>query len=64
MISDIADSELDQPSVTECLERLDDVVFDALRGSPAAIAQLELLWPSAVESLGYDVLAESPIMIL
>jgi hypothetical protein len=49
----------DQWSVTECLEQLDDVVFDALRGSPAALAHLELLWPSAIGSLGYDVLAES-----
>lgn len=60
MIADFAVLEAnDQQSVTECLEQLDDVVFDALRGSPAALAQLELLWPSVVGSLGHDMLAES-----
>lgn len=60
MLTDSAILDADDPlTVTECLEQLDDVVFEALRGSPAALAQLELLWPSAVGSLGYDVLAES-----
>lgn len=57
-VSAVSDVD-DQWAVTECLEQLDDLVFDALKGSPAALAQLELLWPSAVGSLGYDVLAES-----
>jgi hypothetical protein len=45
--------------VLEKLELLDDLVFGAIDGNAAALAQLQTLWPSLHEELGDPLLAES-----
>jgi hypothetical protein len=55
--SEIIDGE--SPEVVERLETLDDVVFDAIQGKPAALASLEKLWPAVKRELGDSLLAES-----
>ena len=49
----------ESPDVIEKLERLDDVVYDAIGGHPAALQRLEALWPQTLAELGDDLVAES-----
>ncbi len=46
-------------AVLEQLEHLDDVVFNAIAGSPAAMEELRTLWPRLLADLGEELLAES-----
>ncbi len=41
------------------LEQLDDVVFEAIAGKPAALDQLRQLWPAVMAELGRDLIEES-----
>jgi len=49
----------DSPEVLEELERLDDVVFEAISGSTACLEELETLWPRVRDELGDELVAES-----
>jgi hypothetical protein len=49
----------DVPEVREILESLDDAIFGALGGCGAALERARRLWPSVVESLGWDMVEES-----
>ncbi|MBN2581172.1 MAG: hypothetical protein JXB10_19480 [Pirellulales bacterium] len=51
--------EADTPEVQEKLERLDDLVFDAIQGQTAALDQLQAYWPAVKTELGDALLAES-----
>jgi hypothetical protein len=49
-----------QPAeVLEVLERIDDLVFAAISGDPAALAELQVLWPCATSELPPDVVEQS-----
>jgi len=52
-------SDAESPEVVEKLEQLDDVVYDAIGGQPAAIEELHTLWPQILAELGEDLVAES-----
>jgi hypothetical protein len=41
------------------LEQLDDVVFEAIDGDPAALAELRRVWPEALRELGAERVDES-----
>jgi len=41
------------------LERLDDVVYDAIGGRTGAVEELETLWPKVLAELGDEMVAES-----
>jgi hypothetical protein len=47
------------PEVQEKLERLDDVVYEAIDGQATALEQLEKLWPEVLAELGDELVAES-----
>ncbi len=47
------------PEVTEKLEELDDVVYDALSGKETALEQVQTLWPEVLGELGDELVAES-----
>ncbi|MDZ7616431.1 MAG: hypothetical protein U1E05_05460 [Patescibacteria group bacterium] len=49
----------ESPQVLERLERLDDLVFDAINGQTASVAELREYWSQVVSELGEDLLAES-----
>lgn len=49
----------DNPQVLEKLERLDDVVFEAISGNAEAAEQLKTLWPAVLSELGERLVAES-----
>jgi hypothetical protein len=49
----------DAREVLEKLEALDDVVFDAIDGSAAALERLKLLWPATLATLGEPLAADS-----
>lgn len=49
----------DSKEVVERLEHLDDLVFEAMDGKPAALESLRRAWPRVREDLGDDLLAES-----
>jgi hypothetical protein len=49
----------DSPAVLEKLERLDDVVYEALNGDQTAAEALQTLWPSVLAELGEHQVAES-----
>jgi len=49
----------DASKILEKLERLDDLVFDAIRGQTAALEQLLVYWPALKIELGDELLAES-----
>jgi len=51
--------DADSPEVVARLETLDDVVFDAIQGKAAALADLHALWPALKSELGEPLLAES-----
>ena len=41
------------------MEHLDDVVFDAISGKEASLAELKTLWSQVCDSLGDELLADS-----
>lgn len=43
----------------ESLERLDDLVFEAIAGKPGAFAELKQFWPQVLAELGPELLHES-----
>ena len=47
------------PSVLEKLERLDDLVFEAISGSGPSLEELKWFWPRVRSELGDPLLAES-----
>jgi hypothetical protein len=47
------------PAVLEKLERLDDLVFDAISGNCSSLEELKLFWPRVRHDLGDPLLAES-----
>ncbi len=51
--------EANSPEVVEKLERLDDVVYEAIGGRPGALGELETLWPSVLAELGGELVFES-----
>lgn len=51
--------DADSPEVLAQLESLDDAVFEAVKGSPAAMAEFRSLWPELKSRLGDALLAES-----
>lgn len=51
--------DVDGPQVLERLEKLDDVVFDAIAGDERALEEMSCLWPQLVAELGPDKLEES-----
>jgi len=53
------DLDSHQPEVLEKLERLDDLVYEAISGKSGALGQLQAAWPEIFGDLGADLLAES-----
>ncbi|MDY0169264.1 MAG: hypothetical protein RBS80_22160 [Thermoguttaceae bacterium] len=51
--------EADSPEVLERLERLDDLVYEAMSGTSAAMESLRAYWPEVAAELGEELLAES-----
>jgi hypothetical protein len=51
--------EVDSPEVLAHLEKLDDVVFDAMAGDARALEEMSRLWPQLISKLGPDKLEES-----
>jgi hypothetical protein len=51
--------DVNAPHVLECLEKLDDMVFDAIAGDARALDEMSRLWPQLVAELGPDKLEES-----
>ena len=49
----------DAQDLLEDLERLDDVVFDAMTGDARAIEELSRMWPQLLAKLGAEKLDES-----
>jgi len=47
------------PEVITVLERLDDLVFDAIGGNRPAWEQLQVVWAETLRRLGPEVVAES-----
>jgi len=47
------------PAVLEKLERLDDLVFDAISGNASSLEELKSFWPRVRDELGDPLLAES-----
>jgi hypothetical protein len=45
--------------VRELLEELDDAMFEAIPGNPAALKTAALLWRRAVDELGWELVEES-----
>jgi len=45
--------------VLQELERLDDIVYEAINGQEAALIEVKTLWPKILEQLGDELLAES-----
>ena len=56
----LADKLAGQPAeVLELLERIDDLVFDAISGDHQALAELEVLWPLATTQLDETLVEQS-----
>jgi hypothetical protein len=51
--------EVENPAILERLEKLDDVVFDAISGDGRALDEMSRLWPQLVAELGPEKLEES-----
>ncbi|MFW5693065.1 MAG: hypothetical protein ACOCWL_02515 [Thermoguttaceae bacterium] len=49
----------DAPEVLERLERLDDLVYEAMAGESTAMESLREYWPAVAEELGEELLSES-----
>jgi len=52
------------PGSVSQLEELDDVVFEAIAGKPAAFARLQVLWPQMLAQLGPQHIEESKAQYL
>jgi hypothetical protein len=52
------------PSALAQLEELDDIVFEAIAGKPAAYARLQVLWPQLLAQLGPEHIEESKAQYL
>jgi hypothetical protein len=53
------DLDPNSPEVLRELERLDDLVFEAVSGNQASLDELKVLWPKVRSELGDAILAES-----
>ena len=51
--------ETETPGVLEELEKLDDVVYDAITGKTEALTRLTSLWPEVLDRLGCDLVEPS-----
>lgn len=51
--------EVDSQEILDHLERLDDLVFDAMSGDERALEEMSRLWPQLLAKLGPDRLDES-----
>ena len=49
----------DSPEVVKKLERLDDIVYQAMAGSLDSVAELRAFWPRLRDELGVEMIAES-----
>jgi len=49
----------DSPEVVDMLERLDDLVYEAMAGSVDASEELRAWWPEVLETLGETLIGES-----
>lgn len=47
------------PQVVACLETLDDLVYDAIKGNESALARLRTAWPQVKADLGDKLLSQS-----
>jgi len=54
-----AQLEAESPEVLAMLEKLDDLVYDAIAGKAASMEQLKLFWPQVRRELGEPMFAES-----
>jgi hypothetical protein len=52
----------DEPAVTDTLETLDDLVFEAIEGKREALARLRKAWPQALAALGAEAVEESRLL--
>ena len=52
-------SESYKPEVLEKLERLDDLVYEAISGQTMSLEKLRDVWPQLIDELGENTLAES-----
>ncbi|MEX2187352.1 MAG: hypothetical protein WD875_11175 [Pirellulales bacterium] len=52
----------DDPRVTETLETLDDLVFEAIEGKREALAKLRKAWPMSLATLGAEAIEESRLL--
>jgi hypothetical protein len=55
----VADSQDNSQELLDELERLDDIVFDAMTGDTRAIEELSRMWPQLLAKLGAEKLDES-----
>jgi hypothetical protein len=59
-VEDLAKTLATQPpEVLELLERVDDLVFAAIRGDERALTELDVLWSIAVDELDEDLIEQS-----
>jgi hypothetical protein len=58
-ISPSKDLDPSEPEMLEKLERLDDLVFDALSGDRASLEELKVFWPKVRNELNGPLVAES-----
>ncbi len=49
----------EDPEVLASLEALDDLVYDAIKGSVSSLTELQQAWPRVKTELGYDLLGQS-----
>jgi hypothetical protein len=49
----------ESPQVHALLEKLDDVIFNAVSGNTESLAEAQLLWPRVVAELGWQLVEES-----
>ncbi len=51
--------DVETDSVRALLERLDDVIYSAIRGDAKALEQVRELWPRVVVEIGWEKVEES-----
>ena len=51
--------DIDSPELLDRLEKLDDVVFDAISGDARALDEMGRLWPKLMDEVGPEKLEES-----
>lgn len=52
----------DDPRITDTLETLDDLVFEAIEGKRESLAKLRKAWPAALATLGPEAVEESRLL--